>query len=757
MLNQLAPFQIGRILLIRKIAVITGGVVVGLIAAVLIIPRVIDWNMFKPRIAAEVRDATGRDFQIDGDLTVTVIPGLEFSAKGVRLANTAGAKTPEMARIASVDGKIELLPLLSGTLVVDRLTVRDPKIHLQVDRAGRANWEMRPAKPGGASSGEGAESALKNIRLDNFRVEGGKFTYSNAVSGQELTGRDVNVTAAMPDPSQPVSAKVSLLLNKEPTTLDVSLKTPEAILQGKPATMAAVLNNKHINFRLESKAAKGTASGFAGTFNLDVPSVGQLAAWLGQPLERGQPDPGPLKLHVAFDATRTGLQLKTATIEGSGLRATASGTVETEDGALHKLVLKLNGGVLDLDHYLPKTAIRPAVARDGPRAGEGNPLAMLSDKKFDLKALRDKDIDVAVNLQGVKAFGVDVGRIDVAAKMNHGKLDAAIHDVELYGGKIAGSAELDATRDALAVDTSLAIDKVNVGALARATAAGQPPIAGVVSATLAAKGRGASPRALAQSLVGNLEVDLGGAAHGHAATKVSALKLAIALPGIDKEPTIKASAVYNGQKVTLDVVGDTTRKLLGSDRFRLTAALDHAARDGALRRRGHPPPDTGARREVRLGRRVGREPAELARNAAGAGSTGPGSLNITAQMSTDSGKAMLKEARIEGKAIKATATGSLAGTKSGLVFDARIDVSDANLNAYLPAEETLPAEGTQPRRSARPRAPQPHAAAGWSDAPIAVALPPRSVGRSTSGSRRSAIATWSSTAAAPKLRSPAMR
>ena len=98
-------------------------------------------------------------------------------------------------------------------------------------------------------------------------------------------------------------------------------------------------------------------------------------------------------------------------------------------------------------------------------------------------------------------------------------------------------------------------------------------------------------------------------------------------------------------------------------------------------------------------------------------------------MSTDSGKAMLKEARIEGKAIKATATGSLAGTKSGLVFDARIDVSDANLNAYLPAEETLPAEGTQPRRSARPRAPQPHAAAGWSDAPIAVALPPRVRGK----------------------------
>ena len=126
--------------------------------------------------------------------------------------------------------------------------------------------------------------------------------------------------------------------------------------------------------------------------------------------------------------------------------------------------------------------------------------------------------------------------MDVAGKMNHGKLDAAIHDVELYGSKMSGHAALDATRDALAVDTSLAIDKVNVGALARATAAGRPPIAGVGSATLAAKGRGAGARALAQSLVGNLEVDLGGASlHAAAAAKVSALKLAIALPGIDKE------------------------------------------------------------------------------------------------------------------------------------------------------------------------------------------------------------------------------
>src|SRR5580765_7823369 len=117
----------------RKIALVAGGVVVVLVALVLIVPRMIDW---KPRIASAVQAATGREFHIDGNLAISIFPAVEFSASGIRLANAEGAKTPEMVKIGGISGKVELWPLLSRSLIVDRLVITEPELNLQTDAAG---------------------------------------------------------------------------------------------------------------------------------------------------------------------------------------------------------------------------------------------------------------------------------------------------------------------------------------------------------------------------------------------------------------------------------------------------------------------------------------------------------------------------------------------------------------------------------------------------------------------------------------------
>src|SRR5262249_17456469 len=147
---------------------------------------------------------------------------------------------------------------------------------------------------------------------------------------------------------------------------------------------------------------------------------------------------------------------------------------ETVNGEFRKVTLKVEGGILDIDRYLPKPPAGPVTVRPVSTVGKGattsnaDPLALLPDSKFDLVPLRGKEVDVQIKLQGVKASGFAIGNIDVAAQMNGGKLDATIRDVQLYGGRISGQTKIDASGDVLAVDTKLTIDKVNVGALAKA-------------------------------------------------------------------------------------------------------------------------------------------------------------------------------------------------------------------------------------------------------------------------------------------------
>jgi uncharacterized protein involved in outer membrane biogenesis len=57
-----------------------------LIAAAFVVPRFIPADSLKADIAAQVRDATGRDLFIDGDLSFTLLPAPGLSVSGVRLS-----------------------------------------------------------------------------------------------------------------------------------------------------------------------------------------------------------------------------------------------------------------------------------------------------------------------------------------------------------------------------------------------------------------------------------------------------------------------------------------------------------------------------------------------------------------------------------------------------------------------------------------------------------------------------------------------
>ena len=87
------------------------------------------------------------------------------------------------------------------------------------------------------------------------------------------------------------------------------------------------------------------------------------------------------------------------------------------------------------------------------------------------------------------------------------------------------------------------------------------------------------------------------------------------------------------------------------------------------------------------------------------GQPDPGPLKVAAVMSSDGENVILKEATITGKAIKAKASGSLKAEKPAPRFDAKIDILEADLNAYLPAEKKRKAKA-----KAGPAGPPPCAA-----------------------------------------------
>ena len=128
------------------------GVLVALVAVLILVVALFDWNRLKPFIDDKVSQAIGRPFTIHGDLSVAWrrergesgwhrwVPWPEFTARDITVGNPAWAKQPQFAQLDALRFRLSPLPLLAHRIEVPSLQLVQPSIDLERDGKGRDNW-----------------------------------------------------------------------------------------------------------------------------------------------------------------------------------------------------------------------------------------------------------------------------------------------------------------------------------------------------------------------------------------------------------------------------------------------------------------------------------------------------------------------------------------------------------------------------------------------------------------------------------------
>ena len=106
---------------LKWIGIVVGGVVVILFLALLLIPMFVDVNQYKPKIESKVAEATGRDFEIGGDLKLSLFPWAGVSFTDLRMGNPKGFEEENFVSIKAFDVQMKLLPLLSKNIQIGTL------------------------------------------------------------------------------------------------------------------------------------------------------------------------------------------------------------------------------------------------------------------------------------------------------------------------------------------------------------------------------------------------------------------------------------------------------------------------------------------------------------------------------------------------------------------------------------------------------------------------------------------------------------
>ena len=116
-------------------------VVVVAVVAVGIVVTTVNPNKFKPMLSEEVRKVTGRELQINGDLSWTVYPNLGVKVGHIVLNNPDGFNEKVFAEIDELHMGVKILPLLRAKIEATGILVSGLKLNLIRLANGATNWQ----------------------------------------------------------------------------------------------------------------------------------------------------------------------------------------------------------------------------------------------------------------------------------------------------------------------------------------------------------------------------------------------------------------------------------------------------------------------------------------------------------------------------------------------------------------------------------------------------------------------------------------
>jgi len=174
---------------VKKLVLVLGLIIVGLVVFV----ATMDLNQYKPKIEQAVKDASGYDLKINGDISTSFSPiGISIDDVSVGVPNKKA-----FASFSNFDVALELMPLLKKEVKVNYVVLSNLNLTIEKMKNGKFNFDVDMPKKdvkkeSKASNEEPAKLPLvnvKEVRLDNANIN-----YVDNISKAKANVKNIDVT-----------------------------------------------------------------------------------------------------------------------------------------------------------------------------------------------------------------------------------------------------------------------------------------------------------------------------------------------------------------------------------------------------------------------------------------------------------------------------------------------------------------------------------------------------------------------------------
>ncbi len=424
-------------MLLKRIAIAFGGILLLSVTVLLVAPSFIDWTNYRTAFETQLANATGRTVEIQGDVSLTLLPRPALQVSGVRIANLAGASSPDFARAEQVSVNLAFGPLLGGRLQFTSIEIIEPVFHMEVMEDGSATWDLRARRSNTAAGGAASTRAPFDLGVDALVIVNGSVDYRDTGRGLEQDFTNLNVELAAGSTSGPFDAVGEVAAFGVLWQIDLSVGL---LRRNRPSALVVVLTNEEAGISVDitgSVTQTDTAPVIAGRLSVfgdsgvnSLTALGFVSDEQTVPLEVGE----SYRLESRFEATGTSFRTEALSIRLGATTAQGSGMISWRDDPVFDLNLSLSR--LNLEAW--KFAAIPAPTR----YAEGSRFSPVT-KVHAQSPANERNIPGA--LRG--SFTLDIGLIEWRGQvMRNGQLSVVLNDsmfsIERWRIFLPGSAQV---------------------------------------------------------------------------------------------------------------------------------------------------------------------------------------------------------------------------------------------------------------------------------------------------------------------------
>lgn len=355
-----------------------------LLAAVLIGPSFVDWNKYKPEIIAKVKDASGYDVTIGGDISLAILPSPNLKIRDVSVAAPRKMKAEKMASIEQANVSVALLPLFQKQIVVDTVSLIKPDIRLEILPDGSKGWmtdklqaasDATPAQAKQAA-GQQANKAMDSVAFDKISIEDGRFEYADFENNTQQLLEDIDVSLKAGSINGPYKGDGEFKYSGQTIKFDGETSR---VKDGEMSVNAEIgLPDAKAKGTFDGVIATGGAMDVQGELDFQADKLGAVVALGGGSLPAGLNQKASIKgIMTASDESIAFTNMNFGFGDLSGKGTFALKNMKAKDPVQFSGDLDLQG-VLDMDKVAGSSAAgeRDAAAQTLANAGkEANPAA----------------------------------------------------------------------------------------------------------------------------------------------------------------------------------------------------------------------------------------------------------------------------------------------------------------------------------------------------------------------------------------------